>query len=894
MRIWERMKTKRGLLIALTLLLMLAAGAALAASYPFNGVVTDDTNMRSTASSYESNVIRRIPEGDAVTVIGESGNFYRIQYDGKTGYVFKKYVEKGSGASTGTSTGTTDGLTATGYPYQTVTTSSVNLRKTASTSAKKLTTIPQGAAITVHQVSGSWANVTYGSQTGWVMKTYIKVATIVKATPTPSAGPTLDPTEDTTSYQLLQSGSDGNQVMALQEALIELGFLRGTADGIYGSATAQAVMALQRANSYPITGYADANLQALIFNGKPVNASGDKTEVKTLPAIDGLTVRSGDKGVIVRTIQSKLKEKGYYTGAISGTYDSATVTAVKSFQKKNGLSADGICGKDTQALLFGAGLSSSATATPTAKPTATPLPEMEKPTTTVRSGSRGNDAKLVQQRLIDLKYLSGKADGIFGTKSVAALKAFQQKNKLVADGVAGSGTNAVLFSYLALAADYQPIGTLTPTPTTSEATPTPTPEAITKENVVLVKQGVSGAAVLRLQNRLEELGYYTSAKDGKCKADDVAAIRAFQKQNGLKVDGMAGYDTQVLLYSDSAVMDDGRLAGSLTVAYQTLKKGMTGDAVKAMQNRLIELGYLTGTADGIYGTDTAEAVYYFQKNNGLVRDSIAGVSTLEKLFSTTANRKPAEATPAPTTKPTVNITATILRKGDSNASVKAMQETLIHLGYLSGTADGVFGNLTYRAVKEFQKANALSADGIAGSQTIAALNSAAANSPESAPSVTDAPILEGTYVGGVVVSAKNVRYDYWYATVRSEARKYPYCTLFDPESGISWQVHMFSYGKHAEIEPLTAADTEKMYQACGYQDWTPKVVWVIFADGTIRIATTHSVPHEVQHRTDNNFAGHSCLHFPRTMAQVTAIGPYATKHQNAVDKAWAELQTSLK
>ena len=141
--------------------------------------------------------------------------------------------------------------------------------------------------------------------------------------------------------------------------------------------------------------------------------------------------------------------------------------------------------------------------------------------------------------------------------------------------------------------------------------------------------------------------------------------------------------------------------------------------------------------------------------------------------------------------------------------------------------------------------------------------------------------------------ARSVKYEYWYSTVRNECRKYPYCTLFDPETGISWQVHMFSYGKHAEIEPLTAADTDKMYKACGGQKWTPKPVWVIFADGTIRIATTHSVPHEVQHRTDNNFPGHACLHFPRTMAQVTSIGPYATKHQNAVDKAWAELQASL-
>ena len=881
MRIWERMKSKLGMMIVLALLLIAAAGVAMAASYPFTGVVKDDTNMRSTASSYASNIIRRIPEGDYVTVTGETGNFYRITYDGKTGYVFKQYVEKTSDV---VSSGTT-GLTATGYPYRTITTSSVNLRKTASTSAKRLTTIPKGASITVHQVNGSWANVTYASTTGWVVKDYIQVATIVAPTPTPPAGVNNggNVVIGETTYQLLQNGSRGDQVTALQEALIELGFLRGTADGIYGSGTASAVMAFQRKNGYPITGNADANLQALIFSGKPLNSSGKKTEIKTLPAIDGLTVRSGDKGVIVRRIQNQLKLLGYYTGTVTGTYDTKTVTAVKAFQQKNGLKVDGICGEGTQALLFGTGMSSSATPTPTPKPTATPVPPMEKPTGTVRSGSKGDNARLVQQRLIDLKYLTGKADGIFGSKSVAALKAFQTKNGLVADGVAGSGTNAVLFSYKAIPADYKAPATQAP------ATPTPSPAPITKDNVVLIKKGVSGSAVLRLQQRLEALGYYTSSQDGICDTDDVEAIRLFQQKNGLTADGIAGYDTQVRLYSDSAIMYDGRLAGSLTVAYETLKKGMTGEAVKAMQNRLIELGYLTGTADGVFGTTTAEAVYYFQKNNGLVRDSIAGEDTLKKLFSTSAIANNTAA-PAPTT-PIATIPTGTLKKGDANDAVKALQQRLISLGYLSGTADGVYGSQTYRAVKEFQKANALSADGVAGSQTITALNGSSGNNGANTGNNNNS---NNTGLGtSIVAMAHSVKYEYWYSTVRNECRKYPYCTLFDPETGISWQVHMFSYGKHAEIEPLTTADTDKMYKACGGQKWTPKPVWVIFADGTIRIATTHSVPHEVQHRTDNNFPGHACLHFPRTMAQVTSIGPYATKHQNAVDKAWAELQASL-
>ena len=885
MSIWERLKTKALVLFALVMLLAAVSGEALAASYPFAGVINDATNMRLTANSYASNVICRIPEGDLVTVTGETGNFYRITYDGKTGYVFQKYVDKAPETSNDGNTG----LTATGYPYKTIATDNVNLRSSASTSSKRLTTIPKGSSITVIQLSGSWAKVAYSSYTGWVMKDYIQVATIVAPTPTPKPGTGYeDVVIGPTTYQPLQNGSDGEQVQALQEALIELGFLSGKADGVYGSGTANAVIAFQRKNGYPLTGVADANLQALIFSGKPLNSSGKKTDIKTLPVIEGLNIKSGDKGVLVRKIQTQLSIKGYLSGSITGTYDTKTVTAVKAFQQKNGLKADGIAGPDTQKLIFGGGIASSATATPTPKPTPTPLPQMVKPTTTVRSGSRGNDAKLVQKRLIDLKYLTGTADGIFGSKSVAALKAFQRKNGLVADGVAGSGTNAVLFSYTALAADYVPIAT--PAPVTPSPVPSYAP--ITKDNVVLIKSGVSGSAVLRLQIRLEELGYYSSAQNSVCGAADVAAIRAFQQKNGLAADGIAGYDTQVRLYSDSAVMYDGRLAGSLTMAYETLKKGMTGDAVKTMQNRLIELGYLTGTADGVFGTSTAEAVYYFQKNNGLVRDSVAGEDTLKKLFSTSA--VPYSATPTATPKPTTPIASIptgTLRQGDKNTSVKVMQQKLISLGYLTGTADGIFGAQTYRAVREFQKDNALYADGIAGNKTIAALNSANATS---APVVTNPPSGSNTGLGTTIaVMARNVKYEYWYSTVRNACRKYPYCTLFDPETGISWQVHMFSYGKHAEIEPLTVNDTEKMYKACGYQKWTPKPVWVIFADGTIRIATTHSVPHEVQHRTDNNFAGHACLHFPRTMAQVTSIGPYATKHQNAVDKAWAELQASL-
>ncbi len=888
MRFWEQMKTRGCALLALVLLLTSLVPAALAATYPFGGVINDDTNLRRAPKSNEANVIRRVAEGQAVEVIGAEGNFYHIRVDGQTGYVFKQYVDRSTGSTGGTgSTGSTGSTGGSAVLYTTVTTADVRLRETASTSGRKLLTIPDGATVTVHAVSGSWVNVTYGGKTGWCYKDYVRLLDNPAPTANVSAGVV------NSTYLTLQSGADSDHVIALQEALIELGFLRATADGVYGSATAQAVMAFQRENDLPLTGVADPNLQALLYMGKPVDYRGNKVEIKTLSALSGQNIRYGDRGLLVRTVQSRLEILGYLKDNVTGTYDTATQNAVKEFQRKNGLKVDGVAGEDTQRLLASGGLGSSATPTEKPTPTPTPLPTFQVPTATVRNGSKGENARLVQERLIQLGYMSGTADGKFGSQSVAALKAFQRKNSLTADGVAGSGTYEVLFSHLALAADYVPVATPTPTPPPAPEISTTYPP-VTEDNVTVVKKGVTGDAVKRLQTRLTELGYYNARKDGICRDDDVAAIRAFQRKNGLDVDGVAGYATQSILFTNLAIMDNGEMAGSV-MTYTLLKKGMEGQDVLAMQQRLAQLGYLTAGADGIYGTDTAEAVYNFQKKNGLVRDGIAGEKTLRAMYSVNAVK--ADAATQPTTPPATIVDA-LVKQGDTGSLVTALQERLIKLGYLSGTADGIFGEKTYRAVYNFQKANALTADGIAGSKTFAALNitgvgnngSAGNVGGSTAPTVTDSPSA-GTGMGSTVaVTAKNVVYEYWYSTVRNACRKYPYATVYDYQTGISWQVHMFSYGKHAEAEPLTAADTAAMEKACGGNKWTPRPVWVIFADGTIRMATTHSVPHEVEHIRDNDFPGHTCIHFPRTMAQVTAIGPYATRHQQAVEKAWIETQ----
>ena len=73
--------------------------------------------------------------------------------------------------------------------------------------------------------------------------------------------------------------------------------------------------------------------------------------VQSLLDANAAVYKQGSTGSTVSQIQTKLKNWGYYGGKVDGIYGSRTVSAVKSFQKKNGLAADGICGSKTLAAL---------------------------------------------------------------------------------------------------------------------------------------------------------------------------------------------------------------------------------------------------------------------------------------------------------------------------------------------------------------------------------------------------------------------------------------------------------------------------------------------------------------------------------------------------------------
>ena len=127
--------------------------------------------------------------------------------------------------------------------------------------------------------------------------------------------------------------------------------------------------------------------------------------------------------------------------------------------------------------------------------------------------------------------------------------------------------------------------------------------------------------------------------------------------------------------------------------------------VQAIQNRLFQLGYLTSSPDGNYGSDTELAVRTFQSKNDLVVDGYLGPSTRAVILSSDAK-------------------ANGLVLGDQNEQVARLQSLLAKAGYLSeSNATGYFGEITEAALKRFQSNNGIDADGRAGAQTFAKLNS---------------------------------------------------------------------------------------------------------------------------------------------------------------------------
>ena len=521
----------------------------------------------------------------------------------------------------------------------------------------------------------------------------------VTEAPTPTPTPTID--------MSVSAFNPSETTAAPQGSMPSVNWDIGVGDPITGNNSANPSQSGTTANNSP--GVTTTRPSIGVTTANP-NATKAPTNT---PAPSSL--KKGSSGEAVKSLQKRLKELGYYTGSVDGDFGENTEKAVKAFQERNGLTVDGKAGSKTLTKLNSSSAvkAASATAKPkatskptpkvTAKPTASPTP---KPTSTpnltkeiyLRDGSSGKDVKRLQERLISLGWLVGSADSDFGGSTEAAVIAFQKKTSgLYDDGVAGPSTLQALYS--------------------SSAAKTSNAVAVVG---MKLKSGDEGTEVRILQKQLKSLGYLAGSVDGSYGEKTKAAVIAFQTNNGLKVDGIAGSGTLNAIFSQNALKageSASNGSGPASGDYSTLRPGDEGSAITDMQYKLYELGYYDGKINGIYSSLTSDAVRAFQSNNGLKVDGIAGQDTLKKMFSSSAKAASAAS----------NATYEKLQRGDSGNEVMELQDALKNLGYLSEST-GIYDDATYYAVKSFQLNNGLSSDGIAGNETLTKLYSGSAKS----------------------------------------------------------------------------------------------------------------------------------------------------------------------
>ena len=155
---------------------------------------------------------------------------------------------------------------------------------------------------------------------------------------------------------------------------------------------------------------------------KSTSSGGGSYYAPTVP--DMPMLYRGCTGDAVKTLQDKLNTLGYNSGNVDGIFGAKTYAAVTAFQKANNLGVDGIVGKLTWAKLYGVSPAMPVETTVVGRPM-------------VSYGSRGDAVRKLQELLNALGYDCGSVDGIFGSKTKAAVLAFQKANGLAADGIVG-------------------------------------------------------------------------------------------------------------------------------------------------------------------------------------------------------------------------------------------------------------------------------------------------------------------------------------------------------------------------------------------------------------------------------------------------------------------------
>lgn len=226
--------------------------------------------------------------------------------------------------------------------------------------------------------------------------------------------------------------------------------------------------------------------------------------------------------------------------------------------------------------------------------------------------------------------------------------------------------------------------------------------------------GMSGPEVAALQNSLVAAGYLARPVDGDYGSTTKEAVALFQEAKGLPVTGEADDNTRGAIHA--AENQGYRPGGGVVYA-----EGNRGSMIASMQKKLQAAGYLADSVDGVYGDDTESAVRHYQQDHNI---PVSGV--IDEMTYAGLNK---ETHPSSVSSGTESRSRFLYRVGDRGKDVRNIQERLKNAGYLSGAADGIYGDDTRNAVIKVQNAYGLSATGSIDHQTYKVISQFSAGTP---------------------------------------------------------------------------------------------------------------------------------------------------------------------
>ena len=434
----------------------------------------------------------------------------------------------------------------------------------------------------------------------------------------------------------LRQGDSGTAVFTLQRQLNRIAkdypFIgKLTVDGVFGPRMVSTVKTFQRQFNLTADGvvgrqtwYKISYIYVSVKDLAELTSEGE-TSSGTLSdgSWGGTALRTGSTGSAVEQVQFWLNTLAQYESAlpslsVDGRYGAATASAVRAFQRRYGLTVDGVVGRETWNAIYNEFRSiQSDNGTPNAYPG-----------TALREGASGQNVRLVQfwlkiahtvySRLNDLT-----VDGKFGAATTAAVKRFQTYFGLTSDGVVGRTTWNKLYEVYNDIANKLLSSSLRP-----------------GEYPGILRRGSSGTAVRELQFYLYLLSAYESSIpavgiDGSFGAATENAVRAYQRFAGLTVDGIVGRATWESLYGKaSALRSSGPVVTLKRLPYpgQPLTVGSEGSDVLYYTILLRRIAYYFESVEApplatSYTGETAAATRSAQALLGLPETGIADAET---------------------------------------------------------------------------------------------------------------------------------------------------------------------------------------------------------------------------------------------------------------------------